>query len=138
MLQYSLRREPNLSEHPTDKLPSPDDVILAAIRNLGDQVGAIGERLDRLEQKVDARLHDTRPIWHKVVADIEALQNGQRRIEESQQATRFGLNELKSSVRDVNRDQIVMNDVLRRIQLDFHNLDERLHALSSDRKPRNS
>lgn len=148
-----------MSENLTDKLPSKEGAILAAIQKLGDQVGRIDEHLQRLEQrvdtieqkidalqqrldglehKVDTRLHDTRPIWHKVVADVAVLQNGQQRLEEGQQALRHELKELNGTVRNFNRDQIVINDVLRRIHLDFHNLDERLYALSVDRKESNS
>jgi len=136
-----------MSEDLTQKLPTNgnDNEILTAIKHLEKKV-------DGLEKKVDERLHDTRPIWHKVVADIAELQTGQKRLEdgqkhledgqkhleEGQQAMRSSLIELHSSVRDVNRDQIVINDVIRRLQFDFHNIDEKLHKLIINRNQQNS
>ena len=136
-----------MSEDLTQKLPTNgnDNEILTAIKDLEKKV-------DGLEKKVDERLHDTRPIWHKVVADIAELQTGQKRLEdgqkhleegqkhleEGQQAMRSSLIELHSSVRDVNRDQIVINDVIRRLQFDFHNIDEKLHKLIINRNQQNS
>jgi hypothetical protein len=78
-----------MSEDLTQKLPTNDrDVILTAIKNLETYVRSsvdnlvtwisnLDGRLHGLEQKLEARLHDTRPIWHKVVADISQLQAGQ-------------------------------------------------------------
>ena len=136
-----------MSEDLTQKLPTNenDNEILTAIKDLEKKV-------DGLEKKVDERLHDTRPIWHKVVADIGELQSGQKRLEEGQkhledgqkhleegqQAMRSSLIELHSSVRDVSRDQIVINDVIRRLQFDFHNIDEKLHKLIINRNQQNS
>ena len=71
-------------------------------------------------------------------AEINQLQAGQQRLEEGQQAMRAELSELNTIVRNVNRDQIVINDVVRKIQLDFHVTDERLHRLEVNRNPRNS
>lgn len=131
-----------MSEDLTQKLPKSDSEILLLIlrttQNLEVRFGKletrvenIDFRLEGLEEKVEHRLHDTRPIWHKVVADIAELQAGQQRIEE-------GLTKLESTVRDVSRDQIVINDSLRRIQLDLHAFDDRLHRCERNQRPPNS
>jgi outer membrane murein-binding lipoprotein Lpp len=122
-----------MSEDLTEKLPKNgnDTKILTAIKDLEKKV-------DNLEKKVDERLHDTRPIWHRVVADIGELQAGQKRLEEGQKGMREDIIELSNTVRQVNRDQLVNNDVVRRIQLDFHNIDERLHKLIVNRNQPNS
>ena len=130
----------------TNKLPQSDrDAILTAIHNLETRVGSIDSRMQGVEQKVEhleqmvqQRLHDTRPIWHRLVADIGELQAGQQRLEKGQEAMRADLSELNTTVRNVNRDQIVINDVIRKIQLDFHIIDERLHRLEVNRNPSNS
>ena len=138
-----------MSEDLTQKLPKSDSetlhLILTSTQNLEARFGKLESRVEdidlrlgSLERKVEERLYDTRPIWQKVVADIAELQAGQQRLEEGQQATRLLLVELSSTVRDVNRDQIVMNDVVRRIQLDFHNFDERLHRYLLNHKQQNS
>lgn len=116
-----------MSEDLTKKLPTDKDEILSAIRNLD-------ERLGRLELKVEERLHDTRPIWHRVVADVTQVQAGVERLEKGQGDLRTFILELNSAVRDVNRDQIMINDVARQIQLDFHTIDGRLHRLEVNRR----
>lgn len=126
----------NLNEANTVKLvlqtlQNLDAHVHSSFDQLGSWVGSIDSRLKHLELKVEERLHDTRPIWHKVVADIEQLQAGQQRLEE-------GLRELNSTVLDVSRDQIVINDSLRRIQLDLRSFKDRLHRCELSRRPENS
>jgi len=130
-----------MSEDFTQKLPkngNDDSKILTAIENLETHVTKIDNRLQSLEKKVDERLHDTRPIWHKVVADIAELQSGQKRIEDGQQAMRKVLDELSVTVHQVNRDQIVLNDSHRRIQLDLLTVTEKLQKVICDRNQQNS
>ena len=142
-----------MSEDLTKKLPKSDtDAILKAIQNLETRVGGIDSRIqglesrfqglehkvEHLEKTVEERLYDTRPNWHKLVADIGELQAGQQRLEKGQEAMRADLSELNTAVRNVNRDQIVINDVIRKIQLDFHIIDERLHRLIVNSNPQNS
>ena len=81
-----------MSEDLTKKLPQNDtDPVLTAIKNLDNHVrssfdslvtwiSSIDSRLHILEEKVDQRLYDTRPIWHKLVADIAQLQVGQEAL----------------------------------------------------------
>jgi glutamate-1-semialdehyde aminotransferase len=129
-----------MSEDFTPKLPKneQDSKILTAIKDLDTHVTRIDDRLQSLENKVDERLHDTRPIWHKVVADIAELQAGQKRLEDGQQAMRKDLGELSDIIHQVSRDQIVINDSHRRIQLDFFTVNEKLLKLISDRNQQNS
>jgi hypothetical protein len=124
-----------MSEDLTDKLPKTDSDKLNEILT---RVNGIDSRLEQLEQTVAQRLHDTRPIWHKVVADIAQLQEGQQRLEKGQGYLHEQLLKINSGVRDVNRDQIVINDSLRRIQLDLHNFDERLHRCETNRRQNSS
>jgi chromosome segregation ATPase len=116
--------------------------IEAVFRTSFDQlvswVSSIDARLKHLEQRVEERLHDTRPIWHKVVANIGELQSSQTRFEQGQDALRAEIRELNNAVRNVDRDQIVINDSLRRIQLDLHNFDERLNKCEMNRRAPNS
>ena len=135
-----------MSEDLTKKLSKSDsDAILTAIQNLETRVGSIDSRIQgleqtvgHLEQTVEQRLPDTQPIWNRLVADIGELQTGQQRLEKGQEAMRADLSELNTAVRNVNHDQIVINDVIRRIQLDFHTIDERLHRLTINRNQSNS
>ena len=145
-----------MSEDLTQRLPNSDSEMLSLIlsttqnletrfSNLESRVGGIDTRLQGLERKVEERLYDTRPIWHKVVADIAHLQTGQdslagkiAELQDGQQGLRSLIFELGSTVRDVSRDQIVINDVIRRLHLDFHTLDERLHRFLLKHDKQNS
>src|SRR5215213_2388555 len=135
-----------MSEDRTAKLPhNGDSKILTAIKDLEKKV-------DSLERKVDERLHDTRPIWHKVVADIAELQagqkrleagqkhleEGQKRLEEGQQAISSDIAHVNSTVNVVKGDQLVTNDAVRRMQLDFITVNERLYKLTFNRDQQNS
>ena len=106
----------------TQKLPKNgnDSEILTAIKDLDTKVTKIDNRLQNLEQKVDERLYDTRPIWHKVIADIAELQSGQKRFEDGQQRLEEGQHAIHSDIKDINstvdmvkRDQLVNNDAVR-------------------------
>jgi hypothetical protein len=142
MLGYSLKGE-TMSEDLTQKLPPNDrDVILTAIRNLETYVRSstdnlvtwitnLDGRLRGLEQKIEARLHDTRPIWHRVVADISQLQA-------SQDGMRADLREIRLKTDTITRDQSVFNDALHKVQGDFHLIDERLRRLEVNRNQQNS
>lgn len=136
-----------MSEDLTEKLPKNgnDSKVLTALENLETHVKRIDNRLQSLEKKVDERLHDTRPIWHKVVADIAKLQSGQKRLEdgqkrleEGQQAIHLDMTKINSTVDDVKGDQHVINNSVRRMQLDFLTINEWLSKLIADRNQQNS
>jgi len=46
---------------------------LAALEGMSATLNAVAERLTTLEEKVDARLKETRPIWEGVQADVRRL-----------------------------------------------------------------
>lgn len=131
-----------MSEDLTQKLPKSDsetlNLILTTVQSLDKRsvsvearFGTVEARLERveirmdnvssrlqgLEQKVEQRLYDTRPLWHKVVADIAQLQAGQQRLEEN---------------------QTIFNDAIRKVHVDFHDIDERLKRLELNRNQQNS
>lgn len=76
-----------MSEDLTNKLPKGDDNVARILQN-------IDSRLQSLEQKVEERLHDTRPIWQKVGADIAQLKEGQTRLEGE-------VHDIKISIREI-------------------------------------
>jgi DNA repair ATPase RecN len=131
------------------KLESRVEDIDSRLGGLGQRLGGLGQkveerlpdmrpiwhkidsRLRALETTVEQRLHDTRPIWHKVVADIAQVQAGQQRLEK-------GVSDLNITVGELSRYQMVINDVIRKIHLDSHNIDQRLHTLELNRNQQNS
>lgn len=132
-----------MSEDFTQKLPISDrEAILTAVKNLetyvrssidnlGTWITSGDARLRGLEDKLEARLHDTRPIWHKVVADISQLQA-------SQDEMRADLREINRKTDTIARDQAVFNDAFHKVQGDFHLIDERLRRLEINRNRPNS
>ena len=148
-----------MSEDLTDKLPKSNGEILTAIKNIENCLGKIDTRLESLEKKVgglenkvggvekkvDERLFDTRPIWQKVVADIgelqagqQRLEAGQKRLEENQSVIREHIIELHTVTRTASRDQIVFNDAIRHMQVDFQTIAERLFKLTMNQNQQNS
>ena len=59
----------------TKHLPTEDklDSLITLVHHLTDSVKNIESRLESLEQKVDARLHETRPIWESVQAQLKEM-----------------------------------------------------------------
>ena len=132
-----------MNEDLTQKLPKSDkDAILEAIKNLESYVrssidnlvtwvGSINSKLSALDEKVEKRLYDTRPIWHKVVADVGQLQSGQDVLNSQ-------VLKLTNSVQDIRRDQSVFNDAIHKTNEDLHGINDRLHRLEVDRRRPNS
>lgn len=110
-----------MSEDLTKKLPKSDSeniaVILTTVQNLDT-------RLTNLENKVDERLHDTRPIWEKVVADIAQVQGE--------------VHEIKISVREISYQIGAIGDTLVRSQGKNKELEERVRDLEQHPKLKNS
>ena len=60
--------KPNRTEFPT---------VMDAVRDLTD-------KLEALDEKVELRLYDTRPMWEQVSVAVLQLHEGQQRIEQGQ------------------------------------------------------
>jgi outer membrane murein-binding lipoprotein Lpp len=108
-----------MSEDPTQKLPPAQDATLAQVLSA---VQSLDARLARLEQKVEERLHDTRPIWEKVVADIAQLQAGQ-------DALTGEVKTIRTELRDMNRKFSIFNDNLVQIQADYRDIYDRVRDM---------
>jgi predicted nucleic acid-binding Zn-ribbon protein len=138
-----------MSEDLTKKLPKSDSekltLILSTVQSLEVRlekleirVDNIDSRLQRLEQKVEERLHDTRPIWEKLVSDMGQLQEGQQRLEEGQNVLQAEVREIRTSQRDASRRMSIFNDTLVTIQVDYRDIYDRLRGLEVDRNQPNS
>lgn len=92
----------------------------------------IDSRLQSLEQKVEERLYDTRPIWQKVVADIAQLQEGQVELQE-------GVRDIKISMRDMTRKMGGLCESMIGIQAEYRELNHRILDIELEyQKQRNS
>ena len=128
-----------MSEDLTKRLPKGDSekitLILTTVKNLESQFGGvIGNlitRIEKLEKTVEDRLYDTRPIWQKVVADVDLLKEGQTRLEEGQ--TR-----LEGDVREISFKLDVLNGTMLNVQAKHKDVDHRVRELEAPQKPTNS
>lgn len=133
-----------MSEDLTKDLPSSDGEkltqILTTVLRLDSTVVLLDSRLGNLEQKVEERLHDTRPIWEKVNADIAELQagqqrleEGQRRLEEGQEFLRSESREIRTLLRDIFRRLSIFNDTLVTMQADYRDIYDRVREIERQR-----
>jgi conjugal transfer/entry exclusion protein len=130
-----------MSEDLTQNLPGSQNDALAQIlsavqgldarvQNMDAKVQSMDNRLGTLEQKVDERLLETRPIWEKVVADIERLQTNVSQLHEGQEMLR---GEVNTGLRDINRKFSIFNDTLTQMQADYRDIYDRVRDLERQR-----
>src|SRR5215213_740109 len=64
-----------MSEEPTRNLPQDGvGLILARLDSIDSRLGNVEVRLTALEDKVDRRLQETRPIWEQVLVRLDAVE----------------------------------------------------------------
>jgi hypothetical protein len=66
-----------MSEEQTERLEGStpfETRVLRELSNLNRRFDGLEVRLTNLEEKVDVRLHETRPIWESVLARLESIE----------------------------------------------------------------
>ena len=64
-----------MSEEHTQPLPQDGvRLILARLDSIDSRLDNVEGRLSALEDKVERRLHDTRPIWEQVLVRLDAVE----------------------------------------------------------------
>jgi chromosome segregation ATPase len=116
MLESLSEGRNEMSEDLTKKLPTTDSDKLTSILTT---VQTLDTRLAALEQKVEERLHDTRPIWQKVVTDIAEV--------------RAEVHDIRTSQRDSLRRMSVFHDTLITMQADYRDIYDRVRGLETNR-----
>ena len=109
-----------MSEDLTKRLPTDSDKLTSILTI----VQTLETRLVALEQKVEERLHDTRPIWQKVVTDIAEV--------------RAEVHDIRTSQRDGLRRMSVFHDTLITMQADYRDIYDRVRGLETNRNQQNS
>ena len=104
-----------MSEDLTKRLPTDSDKLTSILTI----VQTLETRLVALEQKVEERLHDTRPIWQKVVTDIAEV--------------RAEVHDIRTSQRDGLRRMSVFHDTLITMQADYRDIYDRVRGLETNR-----
>lgn len=70
-----------MSEDITQRIPdgrSFEERVFAEFAALAGSIGGLDARLTSLEEKVDQRLKETRPIWEQVLVRLDSLEKGFR------------------------------------------------------------
>lgn len=111
-----------MNEDITGRLPDQPNSYEELIR----LVQSVRTELAELKQTVEARLHDTRPIWEKVQADIAQLQEGQQRIEEKLEALR---DDTRTGLRNLKRDFGILSEMFVEVRGEYRDLDRRVYRL---------
>ncbi|HJU56488.1 MAG TPA: hypothetical protein VJ715_18025 [Pyrinomonadaceae bacterium] len=115
-----------MNEDITRRLPDQPGSLEELIR----LVQAVRTELADLKQTVETRLHDTRPIWEKVQADIAQLQEGQQRIEERLEALR---DDTRTGLRNLKRDFGTLSEMFVEVRGEYRDLDRRVYRLEEPR-----
>ncbi len=90
-----------MSEEPTQNLPQD------GVSQILTRLDSIDSRLTTLEDKVDRRLQETRPIWEQVLARLDSLESevrtGFRRIERNVGMLIKDVLEVRADQRDLEK-----------------------------------
>jgi chromosome segregation ATPase len=109
-----------MNDNLTQKLPPSNGetlkLILASVDDLRVQLSETNQRLSKLEDRVDERIQDTRPMWRKVNADIEQLQKGQSALQQNFVELQKGQAELQRNQAELQKNQSAFQQSLVELQ----------------------
>ena len=98
-----------------DSVDKRFDSVDKRFDSIDSNVHSLDGRLTMLEEKVDRRLQETRPIWERVLAEIAELRG-----------------ELSQGLRRVERQIDVLNHDNLEVRADLRHLDERVTKLEPE------
>lgn len=101
-----------MSEEATQDLPNNGD-----LKRILARLDSIDAWLSTLEEKVDRRLQETRPIWEQVLKRMEGVESR--------------LGGVESELHDLNRKFLVFNADILKLQDKYDDLDERVRKSES-------
>lgn len=82
-----------------------DEELLLAIKQIVKaEIAPFESRLTTLEQKVDERLRETKPIWERALKEIMELRQGLKRVEDT-------LSHLTTQLRILNQDMLRLGPI---------------------------
>lgn len=105
-----------MSEELTQQLPNGETRIILA------RLDSIDTRLSTLEDKVDRRLQETRPIWEQVLARLEKIESS---VEEFRTETR-------QNFRMLERRLSVLSDDIVAVRANQKDLEARVDKIESE------
>ncbi len=102
-----------MSEETTRHLPADDLKLILA------HLESINTRLSTLEEKVDRRLQETRPIWEQVLARLDGVENRMQSLE----------NEVRAGFRKLERQIAVLATDVIEVRAHQRDLERRVDQL---------
>jgi hypothetical protein len=94
--------DPMSSDNLTKPTPTEDklDSLISLVQQVAADVKSLNTRVDSLEQKVDARMHETRPIWEGVLMRLETLEIEMDKVRSISHDTRADVRELRRELKE--------------------------------------
>jgi len=125
-----------MSEEPTQNLPQD------GVRQILARLDSIDSRLTALEDKVDRRLQDTRPIWEQVLVRLDAVEGQlvsfdarmvsfEGRLDSFEKRLDDFGGELRSSLRSFERQVGRLAEDVLKVRADQRGLDDRMDKIES-------
>lgn len=113
-----------MNEDITQQLPDPLNAQLReAIREvMRDELREVKEQFAALDEKVDRRLQDTRPIW-------ESVQSQLTEVREEQKTIRADIEDIKTTLRSMERRIGVLSKSYIEVRAEQDDMDERISKL---------
>ncbi|HKG12992.1 MAG TPA: hypothetical protein VKB12_06625 [Pyrinomonadaceae bacterium] len=120
-----------MSDNPTRETPdsrSFEERVFARFDSLDG-------RLTALEEKVDSRPRETRPIWEAMQADLEIIKGDVAVVKGDLATVKDDLATVKGEVKGINRRVMLVHEDNLRVRGDQQELKERIEKLESQRTP---
>lgn len=112
-----------MGEDTTQLLPNDGfQRILSRLDSIDARLDNIDSRLTTLEEKVDLRLQETRPIWEQVLVRLDGIETRLGKIE-------MRLEKVESEVYGLNKRFRIFNEDILKMQNKQEDLEERVSDL---------
>ena len=108
--------------------PLPNEGVQLILRSLDD----LKTRMATLEDKVDRRLQETRPIWEQVLSRLDSVDARLDKIESRLDKIELRLDKVESEVYSLNRKFRVFTDDMLKVQDKQEDLEERVSKLEPE------
>jgi hypothetical protein len=126
-----------MSEDLTQRMPNEDmrliltrlDSIDTRLNSVDTRLDSVDTRLGTLEDKVDRRLQETKPIWERALAEIAEVRTEMREGFEKSRV------EMDDGMRLVARQVDVLNRNVLEVRADLRYLDRRITKLEGEPTP---
>lgn len=122
-----------MSEDRTQNLPRGDlSEVLSILRSIDGRLINVENRLTALEEKVDRRLQETRPIWEQVLVRLTNVEEGLANVKEGLAKVEARLERVEDEVDGLSRKFSVFNKDILKLQDKQEDMKERLDRIDPE------